>query len=69
MTDYHDDLAKDEPTRLGNSFPWVGILQGVGRMVFYVFLLACALLVLGAVAALLLSVLTQNDTEVMGQFG
>jgi hypothetical protein len=58
-----------KPERLGNSFPWVGILKGVGRMIFYVVLLACALIVLGAVAALLIALVIPNDAEVIGQFG
>jgi hypothetical protein len=61
--------GQSEPERLGNSFPWVGILKGVGRMISYTFLLACglivALIVLGAIAWLLIP----DDTEIMGQFG
>jgi hypothetical protein len=61
--------GQGEPERLGNSFPWVGIFKGVGRMLCYSFLLVCALLVvllfLGAVAWLVIP----NDAEVIGQFG
>jgi hypothetical protein len=38
-----------KPIRVGNAFPWKGILAGVGRMVCYLFLLAGLVLVLGAI--------------------
>ena len=39
-----------KPTRYGNAFPWKGMLAGVGRMVWYLLLLAGLVLVLGAIA-------------------
>jgi hypothetical protein len=63
MTEEDNDWNKS--TRTGNSFPWGGILAGVGRMVFYLFLLMCSLVVLGM---LLAAVLGLADTEPIGDY-
>ncbi len=55
----------DKSTRTGNSFPWGGILAGVGRMVFYFFLLTCLLVVL---ATLLVAVFSLADNEPAGDY-
>jgi hypothetical protein len=60
---------QSEPERLGNSFPWVGILKGVGRMISYVALLACVLVVVLIILGVIAELLIPNDTEVIGQFG
>jgi hypothetical protein len=55
----------NKPVRYGNSFPWVGMLAGVKRMVYYLLLLAGLLLVLGAIVLMLLSAV---DTEPVGDY-
>jgi hypothetical protein len=55
----------DKPVRYGNSFPWIGMLAGVKRMVYYLLLLAGLLLVLGAIVLMLLSAV---DTEPVGDY-
>lgn len=55
----------DKSTRTGSNFPWGGILAGVGRMVFYSFLLVCSLVVLGV---LLLAMFGLADSEPLGDY-
>jgi hypothetical protein len=65
MNKHHDGRDKNELVRYGNSFPWAGILAGVWRMAFYLFLSACLLVVLAAVVLLLLSLV---DSEPLGDY-
>ena len=51
---------QNKPIRYGNAFPWVGILAGVWRMVFYLFLVVCLLAVLGTIV---LAVFALADNE------
>ena len=56
---------RNTPIRYGNAFPWVGILAGVRRMMFYCLLLVGLLIVLGAIVAIGLILV---DNEPVGDY-
>ena len=58
-----------KPVRYGNAFPWKGMLAGVGRMVWYLLLLAGLVLVLGAIALGVFGVISGVvDKEPVGDY-
>ena len=52
---------QNKPIRYGNAFPWAGILAGVWRMVFYLFLVVCLLAALGGIIVLAVFALGDNE--------
>ena len=59
MSEPFDDQSK--PIRHGNDFPWLGILAGVGRMMFYAFLSVCLVVVVLGLIVLLGAALVDNE--------